>query len=301
MLSLELFRSHNFSVVNSATLFVYAGLLGAFFFITLFLQQVADYTPFQAGAATTPVTVIMFVLSGRFGAFASRIGPRLPMGIGPIIGAVGLALLLGLDRDPSYLVDVLPAMLLFGLGLAMTVAPLTTTVLDSVEERHAGIASGVNNAVARVAGLLAIAALGAVISAQFASSLDERVAGTETGTEAQAAIDDAKAQPLTGGDVSDVPEAEAAALDDDMVSASESAFHLGMAIAAGLMAVGGLISLLGVRNPERPTEPERHHVPAAAAAGECGRSDGPERRPSPVPGTLAPEPAAASGGSDPLP
>jgi hypothetical protein len=191
-------------------------------------------------------------------------------------------------------------MLLFGLGLSMTVAPLTTTVLDSVEERHAGIASGVNNAVARVAGLLAIAALGAVISAQFASSLDERVAGTEIGTQAQAAIDDAKAQPLTGGDVSDVPEAEAAALDDDMVSASESAFHLGMAIAAGLMVVGGLISLLGVRNPERPTEPERHHVPAAAAAGECGRPDGPEGPPSPVPGTLAPEPAGASGGSDPL-
>jgi EmrB/QacA subfamily drug resistance transporter len=298
MLPLELFRSHNFSVVNSATLLVYGGLIGATFFITLFLQQVAGYSPFAAGAATTPITIAMFLLSGRFGALASRIGPRLPMGIGPILGAIGLALLVRLDRDPAYLVDMLPALLLFGVGLAMTVAPLTTTVLDSVEERHAGIASGVNNAVARVAGLLAIAALGAVISAQFASVLDDRVAGTRIGTEAQAAIDDAKAQPLTGGDASGVPAAEAAALDDDMVSASESAFDLGMLIAAGLMALGGLTSLLGVRNPKRPTEPERHHVPAAAAAGECGR---PAERagPSPVPGTLEPEPAAV-GGSDPL-
>jgi EmrB/QacA subfamily drug resistance transporter len=295
MLSLELFRSHNFSVVNSATLLVYAGLIGATFFITLFLQQVADYTPFQAGAATTPITIVMFALSGRFGALASRIGPRVPMGIGPILGAVGLVLLVRLDRDPDYLVDMLPAMLLFGVGLAMTVAPLTTTVLDSVAERHAGIASGVNNAVARVAGLLAIAALGAVISAQFAATLDDRVAGTTIGAEAQAAIDDAKEQPLTGGDASGVPGAEAATLDNDMVSASESAFHLGMVLGAGMMLVGGVISLLGVRNPERPPEPEvepRRGPGPAATAGECGRvAERPE--PSPVPGTLAPEPAAS--------
>ena len=172
ILPLELFRSHNFSAVNIATLCVYAALGGAFFFITLFLQQVAGYTAFQAGAATTPVTVLMFTLSGRFGALASRIGPRIPMGIGPLIAAAGLLLLARLSADPNYLVDVLPALVLFGLGLSMTVAPLTTTVLDSVEERHVGVASGVNNAVARVAGVLAIAALGAVISAQFSSALD---------------------------------------------------------------------------------------------------------------------------------
>ena len=132
-----------------------------------------------------------------------------------------------------------------------------------------------------------------VISAQFASALDDRVAGTAVGTEAQAAIDDAKAQPLSGGDVSDVPNAEAAALDDDIVSASESAFGVGMLIGAALMVLGGLISLLGVRNPERPTEPERAHLPgAAAAAGECGRT-GERPAPSPVPGTLAREPAGA--------
>ena len=299
MLPLELFRSHNFSAVNLATLCVYAGLIGASFFITLFLQQVAGYTPFQAGAATTPITIVMFVLSGRFGALASRIGPRLPMGVGPLIGALGLAYLVRLDSDPGYLVDVLPAMLLFGLGLAMTVAPLTTTVLDSVEERHAGVASGVNNAVSRVAGVLAIAALGAVISAQFASSLDDRVAGEPVGVEARTAIDDAKAQPIAGADTRDVPAAQAAALDDAIVSSSESAFHLGMLIGAGLMAVGGAISLFAVRNPERRPEPEAQRGPGAAAtAGECGRTV--ERpAPSPVPGSLTAEPAGA-GRSDPL-
>ncbi len=277
LLPLELFRSHNFSAVNLATLCVYAGLIAAFFFITLFLQQVAGYSALQAGAATTPVTVLMFALSGRFGALAARIGPRLVMGSGPLIAAVGLALLARLSADPNYLTDVFPSLLLFGLGLSMTVAPLTTTVLDSVEERHVGVASGVNNTVARVAGLLAIAALGAVVSAQFGASLDERTAGQALGAEAQAAIEDAKEQPLSGGDVSDVPAAEAATLDEEIVSSSESAFHLGMVIGAALMAIGGAIALVAVQNPERrpETEPvaEPHRGPGAAAtAGECGRS-----------------------------
>jgi hypothetical protein len=291
MLPLELFRSHNFSAVNLSTLFVYAALGGAFFFITLFLQQVVGYSAFQAGAATTPVTILMFFLSGRFGALASRIGPRLVMGFGPLIGAAGLALLVMVDRDVEYLTGILPAMLLFGLGLSMTVAPLTTTVLDSVEERHVGVASGVNNAVARVAGVLAIAALGAVISAQFTSSLDDRVAGGSPSPQAQSAIDDAKDQPLSGGDVSQVPEAEAGALDADITASSESAFHLGMLLGAALMAAGGLIALAAVRNPEPGEEPEQRRGPGSAAtAGECGRCppvEAPERA-----GEAEPEPAA---------
>jgi EmrB/QacA subfamily drug resistance transporter len=290
MLPLELFRSHNFSFVNLSTLFVYAALGGAFFFITLFLQQVAGYTAFQAGAATTPPTILLFLLSGRFGALASRIGPRLVMGIGPLIGAAGLALLVRVDSDINYLVDVLPAMVLFGLGLSMTVAPLTTTVLDSVEERHVGVASGVNNAVARVAGVLAIAALGAVISAQFSSSLDDRIADQSPSPQAQSAINDAKDQPLSGGDVSDVPGAQAASLDNDILSSSESAFHLGMALGAALMAIGGLIALATVRNPKPGEEPEPRPGPgAAAAAGECGRCppvEVPEREPEPEPAAV---------------
>jgi len=282
VLPLELFRAHNFSVVNLSTLCVYAALGGAFFFITLFLQQVAGYSAFQAGAATTPVTVMMFTLSGRFGALSSHIGPRLVMGCGPLVAAVGLGLLTMLSSDPNYLVEVLPALIIFGLGLSMTVAPLTTTVLDAVEERHVGVASGVNNAVARVAQVLAIAVLGAVVSAQFSSSLDSKVADSSPSVEAQAAIDDAKDQPLSGGDVSQVPAAEATTLNADILDSSESAFHLGMLIATALMALGGAIALASVRNPE--PDPEREPLPgpgSAATAGECGRCPAPDPDPEP--------------------
>jgi hypothetical protein len=248
-------------------------LIGSSFFLTLYLQQVAGYSPFEAGAATTPITILMLLLSGRFGALASRIGPRVPMGVGPIIGALGLVLLLGLDADPDYVTEVLPYTLVFGVGLAMTVAPLTTTVLDSVEERHMGIGSGVNNAVARVAGLLAIAALGAIVSAQFSSSVEEKVDVGSLSAEARRAVDDAKAQPLTRGDVSEIPAGEADELDAALVDSSVSAFHLGILFSIVLMVLGGLISLLWVRNPERPAERESDYGPGpAATAGECGRS-----------------------------
>jgi EmrB/QacA subfamily drug resistance transporter len=298
MLSLDLFRIRNFSMVNLETLCVYAALYGAFFFLTLYLQQVAGYSAFEAGLATTPTTVLLFLLSGRFGALAGRIGPRALLTVGPIVAALGVALLTMLDQDVEYVVDVLPSMILFGLGLAITVAPLTTTVLNSVSENHAGVASGVNNAVARVAGLIAIAALGAVISAQFSSSLDDRLAGQSLGPDAAQAVDDAKAQPLAGGDVTGVPQQERDQLGADITASSESAFHLGAALAAGLLLIGGLIALAGVRNPEREGRPEHEHGPGPiATAGECGHtSRGADV--SPVPGTLEPEPAASAG--DPL-
>jgi EmrB/QacA subfamily drug resistance transporter len=293
MMPLGLYRSHNFSTVNLATLCVYGSLYGTTFFLTLFLQQVADYSPFQAGLATTPITIIMFVLSSRFGALAGRIGPRLVMGIGPLVCAVGVALLTRVDQDAAYLGTVLPALLPFGFGLAMTVAPLTTTVLNSVEERHAGVASGINNAVARVAGLLAIAAFGAVISAQFASSLDGRISDQNLDAQATSAVADAKEQPLAGG-VSGVSGTSGEELDADVTESSVSAFHLGMVIGAGLLVLGGAIGLAGVRNPKRPPEGEHHAPGPAATAGECGRPGGGDET-SPVPGTLTPEPASTGG------
>ena len=135
------------------------------------------------------------MLSPRFGRLASGTGPRLPMTAGPIVGGVGLMLMLRVGADADYLTDVLPAILVFGLGLAATVAPLTATVLDSVEERRVGIASGVNNGVSRVAGLLAIAVLGAVISAHFGTALDANSAAP-LGPAAAKTVADAKAQPL---------------------------------------------------------------------------------------------------------
>jgi EmrB/QacA subfamily drug resistance transporter len=175
MLQLGLFRIRNFWVANVTTFAAYAGLIAGLFFITIFLQQVAGYSPVEAGLATTPISVVLFFLSPRFGRLASGTGPRLPMTAGPIVAGLGLLLLLRVDHTAAYLPDVLPAVLVFSLGLSATVAPLTATVLDSVDERHVGIASGINNGISRVAGLLAIAVLGAVIAASFGAQVEREV------------------------------------------------------------------------------------------------------------------------------
>jgi EmrB/QacA subfamily drug resistance transporter len=165
MLKLDLFARRNFAVGNLETLTMYAGLAILFFFLVIYLQQVAGYTALRAGLTTVPVTVVMFALSRRFGALADRYGPRLFMGAGPLVAAAGILLLLRTGTHASYPGDLLPALLVFALGLALTVAPLTATVLADADETDAGIASAVNNAVARVAGLVGIAAVGAVVAA----------------------------------------------------------------------------------------------------------------------------------------
>ncbi|MGN6274355.1 MAG: MFS transporter [Solirubrobacterales bacterium] len=236
MMDLGLFRIRNFAVANLTTLSAYAGLIGGLFFVGLFLQQVAGYSPLEAGLATTPISVLLFVLSPRWGKLASGVGPRLPMTAGPIVGGVGLLLMLRIGSGADYPTEVLPAVLVFGLGLSATVAPLTATVLDSVPEHRVGIASGINNGVSRVAGLLAIAVLGAVISARFAAIAGSNVSGG----------------PLTA----------------HAPAASTSAFHLGVLLAGLLMIAGGLASGLGIENPRRQVSsyPSRGSAPA----GECG-------------------------------
>ena len=164
MLPLELFRRRNFAVGNAETLAVYAGLATLFFFLVMYLQQVAGYTALESGLTTVPVTLVMFALSRRFGALADRIGPRLFMAAGPLVAAGGILLLLGTGREVDFVADLLPALLVFSLGLSMTVAPLTATVLADADHRDAGIASAVNNAVARVAGLIGISATGVVVA-----------------------------------------------------------------------------------------------------------------------------------------
>jgi len=162
MLTMELFKVRNFSVGNAATIAIYGGLSVASFLITVFIQQVGGYSAIEAGMALLPVTIIMFVLSPRFGALCGKYGPRLFMSAGPAVAGIGFFLLLRVNIPVLYWSQLLPGILLFGLGLSMTVAPLTTAILGSIESRHAGIGSAINNAVARVAGLLAIAALGIV-------------------------------------------------------------------------------------------------------------------------------------------
>jgi EmrB/QacA subfamily drug resistance transporter len=266
MLDLSLFKNRNFSITNIETLVVYAGLIGAFFFITLFLQQTAGYSPIGAGLATTPVSVILFVLSPRFGRIATGIGPRVPMSVGPIVGGIGLLLMMRVGSDPDYLTEVLPAIIVFGLGLSATVAPLTATALNSVPEHQVGIASGINNGVSRVAGLLAIAVLGALIAGSFSSTIDDKLSGAPLSPKAQDAVDGAKDKALGTPDTSGLPAGEAARVEAAGADASADAFHLGLAAGGMLMIVGGVIAGIGLRNPKRETA---YDAPGAAPAGEC--------------------------------
>jgi EmrB/QacA subfamily drug resistance transporter len=213
MLPLRLFRMRNFSFANLETLVVYAALSVLTFFLVLFLQQLAGYSPFRSGLATVPITVVMFFLSPRVGRLSMRIGPRAFMGFGPLVCAGALLWMRALAPGFSYWTELLPPLLLFAVGLSMIVAPLTSTVLADAGERDAGIASGVNNAVARVAALVGIAVVGAAVAGS-SNKLDV------------------------------------------------SGFRTALSIAAGLVAVGGVIGLVGIRNRVAPAAP-----PATDASG----------------------------------
>jgi EmrB/QacA subfamily drug resistance transporter len=159
MLPLRVFRSHQFSAANAVTFVVYAALGVVFFLLVSFLQISMGYSPIAAGSASLPVTALMLVGSARAGELAQRIGPRIPLSLGPLIIAAGMLLMLRINPGDSYVSTVLPALIVFGLGLTLVVAPVTATVMASVDSANSGIASGVNNAVARVAGLLAVAVI----------------------------------------------------------------------------------------------------------------------------------------------
>jgi EmrB/QacA subfamily drug resistance transporter len=281
MLDLGLFRIRNFAVTNLETLIVYSGLIGAFFFVTLFLQQTVGYSPLEAGLATTPVSLLLFALSPLFGKIATGIGPRVPMCVGPIVGGVGLLLLTRVGADASYVGDVLPGVIVFGLGLSATVAPLTATALNSVAENRVGVASGINNAVSRIAGVLAIAVLGAMIAGKFGSTVDGDLANSNLSAPADRAIEKAKDNPLERPDTGGLPPAEAAEVDRATAAGAEDGFDLAMMAAGGLMIVGGVIAGIGLRNPPRETA---YDAPRAAPAGECAHcpdhlNDRPGREP----------------------
>lgn len=157
MMSLSIFRSRQFSATNGATLFIYGALGASLFLVGLVLQDAMGYSPLEAGAATVPITIVMLLFSARSGAVAQRIGPRIPMTVGPLVIAVSLVLMTRIEPGGTFAGVVLPAILAMGIGLAITVAPLTATALASVDDRQTGLASGVNNAVARTGQLLAVA------------------------------------------------------------------------------------------------------------------------------------------------
>jgi EmrB/QacA subfamily drug resistance transporter len=172
MLPLTLFRSRQFSGANGVTFAVYGALGGALFLLPVELQIVKGYTPLESGIALLPLTLVMLTLSARSGALSARIGPRLQMTVGPLVVGAGLALLTRATEPGSYWTQVFPAVLVFALGLAMTVAPLTATAMGAAPPEHSGVASAVNNVVARAAGLLAVAVLPLLAGLTGAAALD---------------------------------------------------------------------------------------------------------------------------------
>jgi Na+/melibiose symporter-like transporter len=246
MLPLDLFKNHNFSVGNVATLAIYAGLSASLFLLILFLQQVSGYSALAAGLANVPITLILFLLSPKMGELAGKYGPRLFMGIGPIIAGIGFLLMLQLGAQVDYWTELFIPIVVFGVGLSITVAPLVSAILGDVPKNQAGIASAVNNAVARVAGLIAVAAVGAVVAAQFGSVVSQKM---QTSKIPSSSVDIAKQISLETKPPSPYQHDEK--FKEALTEASVKAFHSGILTIAVLLIAGGAVSLVGIRNPAR--------------------------------------------------
>jgi EmrB/QacA subfamily drug resistance transporter len=274
----DLFRSRNFSVTNLSTLLIYGALYVSTYFLGLFMQGTLGYTAAAAGLAGLPVSLFLIALSSRFGALAGRLGPRIFMSVGPAVMAVGILWFARIPANstawrvsPSdvstlvpptaYLTDLLPGYLLFGFGLAMMVAPLTTALMASVPARNAGLASAINNAISRVGPQLAGAVIFVAITASFYAGLASRVPGIDPNDPGLRRV----IAPLNPPTEAVPPELEAAATE-----ASTDAIHLAMLVSAGLLLAGAAVNAVGIRNhrlhgidaadAELSTEPHASHA-----------------------------------------
>jgi EmrB/QacA subfamily drug resistance transporter len=254
MMPLNLFRSRNFTGANLLTLLLYMGLGGALYFFPFVLQQVHGYSATAAGSAFLPFIVLTFLLSRWAGGLVSRVGPRLPLTVGPIIAAAGFFLFTLPDTGGSYWTTFFPAVVVMGLGMSLVIAPLTTTALNSISGRHSGLASGVNNAVSRTATLLAVAVMGVFVFAAFSSALDSRLAGLDISQQAQQTMEERKvdlgaAQPPQGVD----PDT-AAAIEEAVDESFVAGFRLAMYIAAGFALASALASALIIQGKGQEQE-----------------------------------------------
>jgi len=250
MVPLSLFRSRTFAGANLLTLLLYAALGGALFFVPFDLIQVQRYGPAGAGAALLPLILLISIMSRWAGALAARIGPRPLLGAGPLVAAVGFALLALPAAGGSYWATFFPGIVVLGIGMGLTVAPLTAAVMGAVDPRHAGVASGINNAVARAAGLLAVAALGVLLVARFNHALDGALARLPLSATATRVVEQQRGR-LGGADFSGLELASrarvAAAFDDAYVAAFRT-LMLACAALAALAAIAGLALV----EPRRP-------------------------------------------------
>jgi predicted MFS family arabinose efflux permease len=253
MVPLGLFRSSTFAGANLLTLLLYGALGGALFFLPLNLVQIQGYSATAAGAALLPFVLILFVLSRWAGGLADRYGVRLPLTVGSSLAALGFALFALPGETGSYWLTIFPAATALGLGMAVVIAPLTTNVMNAVDQDHAGTASGINNAVSRVATLLALSVLGIVMLSSFGSVLEAHMARIDLPAEAAAAIRDRRASLAGMSLPPGLDDAQRDAVRAAIAEAFIAGYRIVMAIAAGLALVSAGISWLMIR----PTSHDR--------------------------------------------
>ncbi len=247
MLPLALFRIRNFTGANLLTLFLYAALAGTLFFLPLNLIQVQNYSATAAGAASLPFILIMFGLSRWSGGLVKRYGSRLPLSIGPIVAATGFTLFMRPGVGGSYWTTFFPAVVVLGLGMAISVAPLTTTVMNSVKENRAGIASGVNNAVSRTAGLLAIAVLGLIMFHTFNRCLDDRLNQIAVTPEVRAAMNEQRFKLAAAEVPATVDQTTRQIIETAIDECFVSGFRRVMLVGAALALASSLMAWLLIR------------------------------------------------------
>ena len=253
MMPLQLFESRNFSGANLTTLGVYFALYGTTFFLVLYLQNVMDYSALQAGLVLAPISFLMLVLSPIFGKLAGRYGPRIFMALGPLTIGLGLLLFMWLQPDSSYWTGLLPAIVVFSVGLASTVAPLTDTVVSAVPDRHSGVAAAFNNAVSRGAALLAVALLGVVVTMTFQGELARRTSELALSPFQEQTLTEATADPTGAVDVAQLPPQAGQAVNQ----AYTRALHRAMLVSAVTAALGGLAAGVMIQKPQRNSGRER--------------------------------------------
>jgi MFS family permease len=246
MMPLRLFRSPAFAGANAMTLLLYFALSGVLFLLPFNLIRIQGYSATLAGAAFLPFTLVMGSLSRWSGGLIERYGARKPLTIGPVIAAAGFAMFAIPDIGAFYWTTFFPAMTVLGIGMAVSVAPLTTTVMGAVDEEHAGAASGVNNAVSRIAGMLAVALLGAIVVGLFGSELDARLTALQVSPEIRRALD-AEAPKLAEATVPPrITGQERRVLKEALGESFVSSFRVAMLVAAGLALVSALCAWLTI-------------------------------------------------------